>query len=277
MASTWDRDLLYTLGQAMAEEAIAQHVDVLLGPGVNMKRSPLCGRNFEYFSEDPYLAGEMAIALINGIQSKGVGTSLKHFAANNQEFKRFTMSAEIDERTLREIYLPAFEMAVKKAKPWTVMCAYNRLNGVDCAENRELLTDILKDEWGFDGPVISDWGAVQSRVKALEAGLDLEMPGPRPGHVHAVADAVRSGMLDETVLDSAASRVLSMIYKAAATPKGGEFDVEGHHVLASKIASRRHGIAQEQRHLTVERSARDRRDRTVRQAAVFPGRRGFPR
>jgi len=136
LASTWDRDLLHTFGQALAEEAIALHVDVLLGPGVNMKRSPLCGRNFEYFSEDPYLAGEMAIPLINGIQSKGVGTSLKHFAANNQEFKRFTMSAEIDERTLREIYLPAFEMAVKKAKPWTVMCAYNRINGIDCAENR---------------------------------------------------------------------------------------------------------------------------------------------
>jgi beta-glucosidase len=220
----------------MADEAIAQDVDVLLGPGVNMKRSPLCGRNFEYFSEDPYLAGEMAIALINGIQSKGVGTSLKHFAANNQEFKRFTMSAEIDERTLREVYLPAFEMAVKKAKPWTVMCAYNRLNGIDCVEHRELLTDILKMEWGFEGPVISDWGAVQSRVKALEAGLDLEMPGPRPGHVHAVAEAVRSGTLYEGVLDLSTYRVLSMIFKAAETPKGGTFDVEGHHALANKIA-----------------------------------------
>ncbi len=236
LASTWDRDLLYVLGEAMADEAIAQQVDVLLGPGVNMKRSPLCGRNFEYFSEDPFLAGEMAIALINGVQSKGVGTSLKHFAANNQEFKRFTTSAEIDERTLREIYLPAFEMAVKKAKPWTVMCAYNRLNGIDCAEHRELLTDILRYEWGFDGPIVSDWGAVQSRIKALQAGLDLEMPGPRPGHVHAVADAVRSGALDAAVLDQSAARVLSTIFKAAGTPKGGEFDVDGHHALASRIA-----------------------------------------
>jgi beta-glucosidase len=221
----------------LAEEAIALHVDVLLGPGVNMKRSPLCGRNFEYFSEDPYLAGEMAIAQINGIQSKGVGTSLKHFAANNQEFKRFTMSAEIDERALQEIYLPAFEMAVKKAKPWTVMCAYNRLNGIDCVDHRELLTDILKDEWAFEGPVISDWGAVQSRVTALEAGLDLEMPGPRPDHVRAVVDAVRSGALDEALLDRSTSRVLSMICKAAETPKGGGFDVEGHHALASRIAA----------------------------------------
>ncbi|HUL61721.1 MAG TPA: glycoside hydrolase family 3 C-terminal domain-containing protein, partial [Methanocella sp.] len=236
LAASWDRDLLYALGQAMADEAIAQQVDVLLGPGVNMKRSPLGGRNFEYFSEDPYLAGEMAIALINGIQSKGVGTSLKHFAANNQEFKRFTTSAEIDERTLREIYLPAFEMAVKKAKPWTVMCAYNRLNGIDCVEHRELLTDILRYEWGFDGPIISDWGAVQSRVKALQAGLDLEMPGPRPGHAHAVADAVRTGALDAAVLDQSAARILSTISKAAGTPKGGEFDVDGHHALAGRIA-----------------------------------------
>jgi beta-glucosidase len=172
-------DLLHEMGQALAEEAIALKVDVLLGPGANMKRTPLCGRNFEYFAEDPYLAGQMAASLINGIQSKGVGTSLKHFAANNQEFERFAISAEVDERTLREIYLPAFETAVTQAKPWTVMCAYNKLNGTYASEHHRLLTDILKNEWGFEGFVVSDWGAVHNRVASLRAGLDLEMPGPK--------------------------------------------------------------------------------------------------
>jgi beta-glucosidase len=158
LASTWDVDLIAELGRALAQEAIALDVGVLLGPGVNMKRTPLCGRNFEYFSEDPYLAGEMAAALIEAIQNQGVGTSLKHFAANNQEFERFATSAQIDERTLREIYLPAFEIAVKKAKPWTVMCAYNKINGTYGSENHELLVDILKGEWGFEGLVVSDWG-----------------------------------------------------------------------------------------------------------------------
>ena len=199
LAATWDTNLLHEMGQALAEEAIALHVDVLLGPGVNMKRSPLCGRNFEYFSEDPYLAGELAASLINGIQSQGVGTSIKHFAANNQEFERFSMSAEVDERTLREIYLPAFETAIRKAKPWTVMCSYNKINGTYASENRWLLTDLLKDEWGFDGFVVSDWGAVHDRVAALKAGLDLEMPGPKKTRVNAVIRAVRDGLLDEAV------------------------------------------------------------------------------
>jgi beta-glucosidase len=237
LASTWDRELMYVMGRALAEEAIAQNVDVLLGPAVNMKRSPLCGRNFEYYSEDPYLAGEMAASLINGIQDKGVGTSLKHFAANNQEFKRYTISSEIDERTLREIYLPAFEMAVKKAKPWAVMCAYNQFNGTPCSENRKLLKEILKDEWNFDGLVMSDWGAVQNRVRALIAGLDLEMPGPRPRNVRTVIEAVRSGELDEATLDQSVLRILSVIFKATQRSKGGEFNVEDHHALASRIAS----------------------------------------
>src|SRR5512136_782666 len=172
LASTWNVDLIRKMGEALAEECIALNVDVLLGPGVNMKRSPLGGRNFEYFSEDPYLAGEMAASLINGVQSKGVGTSLKHFAVNNQEYRRFTISAQVDERTLREIYLPAFETAVKEAKPWTVMCAYNKLNGTYCSEHRELLVDILRGEWGFDGAVVSDWGAVHDRVTSLKGGLD---------------------------------------------------------------------------------------------------------
>ena len=237
IASTWNVDLIHEMGQALGEESISLNVDVLLGPGVNMKRTPLCGRNFEYFSEDPFLSGEIAASLINGIQSKGVGTSLKHFAANNQEYQRFVMSAEIDERTLREIYLPAFEMAVKKGKPWTVMCAYNKLNGTYCSEHRELLTDILKNEWGFEGLVVSDWGAVHDRVAALKAGLDWQMPGPRERDVRAMVQAVRSGILDEAVLNESVRRILNIVFKAAETPKGGEFDVEAHHTLARQIAA----------------------------------------
>jgi beta-glucosidase len=236
MASTWDVDLIHEVGEAIAEECIALKVDVVLGPGVNMKRIPLCGRNFEYYSEDPYLAGEMAISFIKGVQSKGVGTSLKHFAANNQEHQRSTISSEIDERTLREIYLPAFEAAVKKAKPWTVMCSYNKLNGTYAAENHRLLTEILREEWGFEGLVVSDWGAVHDRVGALEAGLDLEMPGPREWRVKAVIDAVRSGKLDEAVLDEAVRRILKIVFRAAETKKGGSFDIVGHHALARRVA-----------------------------------------
>src|SRR5512142_1776592 len=168
--STWDVALIKEMGNALAEECIALDVDVLLGPGVNMTRSPLGGRNFEYFSEDPYLAGELAANFINGIQSKGVGTSLKHYAANNQEYQRFSISAEVDERTLREIYLAGFEKAVKQGNPWTVMCSYNRINGVFGSENYHLMTEILKNEWGFDGFVMSDWGAVHDRVAALKGG-----------------------------------------------------------------------------------------------------------
>lgn len=237
LAASWDRDLMYMLGQALADEAMAQNVDVLLGPGVNMKRSPLCGRNFEYFSEDPFLAGELAASYINGLQEKGVGATIKHFAANNQETKRFVISAEIDERTLREVYLPAFETAIKKSNPWAVMCAYNRLNGIPCSEHTGLLTHILRDEWGYDGLVMSDWGAVQDRVNALNAGLDLEMPGPRPGQVQSIVHAVKSGALDEAVLDRAVSRILSFIEKASTTPNRGEFDYDGHHELAARIAA----------------------------------------
>ncbi len=237
MASTWNVDLIQDMGQALAEECIALEVDVVLGPGVNMKRSPLCGRNFEYYSEDPYLAGEIASSFIKGVQSKGVGTSLKHFAANNQEYQRSTISAEIDERTLREIYLPAFEAAVKKAQPWTVMCSYNKLNGTYASENHKLLTEILKEEWGFKGFVFSDWGAVHDRVESLEAGVDLEMPGPRERRVKAVVDAIRLAKLDESVLDEAVGRILNIVFKAAETKKGGSFDVERHHALARRIAA----------------------------------------
>jgi beta-glucosidase len=237
LASTWDVDLLYKMGEALAEECIALNVDAVLGPGANMKRSPLGGRNFEYFSEDPFLAGEMASSLIKGVQNKGVGTSLKHFAVNNQEFQRFSISAEVDERTLREIYLPAFEKAVKQSKPWTVMCAYNKLNGIYCSENHYLLTDILKNEWGFEGLVVSDWGAVHDRVAALRGGLDWEMPGPQERRVKAVIEAVRAGELDESILDESVRRILSIVFKAQETPKGGQFDVEAHHQLARKIAT----------------------------------------
>ncbi|GAE89726.1 beta-glucosidase [Acetivibrio straminisolvens JCM 21531] len=176
LASSWDRELLEKVGAALGEECQAENVSILLGPGANIKRSPLCGRNFEYFSEDPYLSSEMAASHIKGVQSQGVGTSLKHFAANNQEYRRMTVDAVVDERTLREIYFASFESAVKKARPWTVMCAYNKLNGEYCSENRYLLTDILKDEWMHEGFVVSDWGAVNDRVNGLDAGLDLEMP-----------------------------------------------------------------------------------------------------
>ncbi len=236
-ACSWDRTLLHQMGQALAAEAIALGVDVLLGPGVNMKRTPACGRNFEYFSEDPYLAGELAGSLIDGVQSRGVGTSLKHFAANSQEYQRMTISAEIDERTLREIYLPAFETAVRKARPWTVMCAYNRVNGVYASEHHELLTQVLKQEWGFEGFVVSDWTAVHNRVAALRAGLDLEMPGPRPRRVEAVVDAVQTGELDEAALNEAVRRILRIVFKATETPKGGSFDAAGHHGLARRIAA----------------------------------------
>ncbi len=237
LASTWDVDLLRKLGEAIADECIALNVDVVLGPGVNMKRSPLCGRNFEYFSEDPFLAGELATNIIAGIQGKGVGTSIKHFAANNQEFQRLSISAEIDERTLYEIYLPAFETAVKRAQPWTVMCAYNKLNGTYCSQHYPLLVDILKKEWGFEGLVVSDWGAVHDRVAALQCGLDLEMPGPQDSRVQAVIEAVRSGELDENVLDESVERIVKIVLKAHKTPKGGKFDTEAHHATARKIAS----------------------------------------
>lgn len=237
LASTWDTDLLHELGEALAEECIALNVDVLLGPGVNIKRSPLGGRNFEYYSEDPYLAGEMAVSLIDGVQGKGVGTSIKHFTANNQEFQRFSISAQVDERTLYEIYLPAFEAAVKRSQPWTVMCAYNKLNGTFCSEHHTLLVDILKTKWGFEGLVVSDWGAVHDRVASLKGGLDLEMPGPQGHRVQAVIEAVRSGKLDEEILDESVRRILNIIFKAQATPIDVEFDVEAHHNLARKIAS----------------------------------------
>lgn len=237
LASTWDADLVCQMGVALGEEARALNVDVLLGPGVNIKRSPLGGRNFEYFSEDPYLAGELAASLIAGIQSTGVGAALKHFAVNNQEYQRFSISAELDERTLREIYLPAFEKAVKQARPWMVMCSYNKVNGVYASEHHRLLTEILRHEWSFAGAIASDWGAVRNRVAALRAGLDLEMPGPQDRRIKAVAEAVRSGELDSTLLDASVGRILQTVCKAQATAKGGNFDADADHELARRVAA----------------------------------------
>jgi beta-glucosidase len=238
LAASWDAELLYELGQALAEESIALNVDIVLGPGINIKRSPLCGRNFEYYSEDPVHAGEMAAALINGVQSKGVGTALKHFAVNNQETRRFTIDAVVDERTLYEIYLAGFEIAIQKGKPWTVMCAYNSVNGEYCAENSYLLTEVLRDKWDYQGFVMSDWGAVHDRVESLRAGLELEMPGPSPHRTRAVVDAVECGDLDEAILNRAVERLLRIIFCARQTAKGQTtIDVDAHHMLARRVAS----------------------------------------
>src|SRR4051794_36877980 len=192
LGSSWDVDLLREVGVALGRECQAQQVSVLLGPGINIKRSPLCGRNFEYFSEDPRLSGELGTAFVQGVQSQGVGTSLKHFAANNQETDRVRVSADVDERTLREIYLPAFERVVTEAGPWTVMCSYNRVNGTHVSQHPWLLTEVLREQWGFDGVVVSDWGAVHDRVAAVAAGLDPEVP-PQPGHsARAIVEAAPS-------------------------------------------------------------------------------------
>lgn len=215
LASSWNRELVERVARAIGEEAIEQGVDVVLGPGVNIKRSPLCGRNFEYFSEDPLVSGELGAAWVRGVQSVGVGASLKHYAANNQETARMTVSAEVDERTLREIYLPAFERIVTREQPWTVMCAYNRVNGIPAAEHAWLLTEVLRGEWGFEGAVVSDWGAVDRLVPAVAAGLDLEMPGPQPESSASIVAAVRSGELDEAVLDRAVGRLTRLAARAA--------------------------------------------------------------
>ena len=235
-ACSFDRDLLKELGEALGDECQAEDVSVILGPAVNIKRSPLCGRNFEYFSEDPYLAAQMAAAHIQGVQSKNVGTSIKHFAANNQEYRRLSCSSEIDERTLREIYLAAFEAPIKEGKPDTVMCSYNKINGTFASENHWLLTEVLRDEWGFDGYVMSDWGAVNDRIEGLKAGLDLEMPASG-GHTDAeIVAAVKAGTLDESVLDTAVERILRIIFKFADRRMPGNFDKERHNQLAAKIA-----------------------------------------
>ena len=251
MACSFDRDLLHKVGDALGEECVAEDLAVLLGPGINMKRSPICGRNFEYYSEDPVVAGELGAAFVNGVQEHGVGTSLKHFAANNHEWRRMSISAEIDERTLREIYLAAFETVVKKAQPWTIMCSYNRINGVYSCENDWLLNKVLRDEWGFEGLVMTDWGAMDERVPSLKAGLDLEMPDCHGETDKLIVKAVQSGELEEPVLDTAVERILTMVDKYLTARKGIDpasmvhplpssvergYDVAAHHALARTTA-----------------------------------------
>ena len=217
IGNTWDRALAHELAGALAEECLVNDVAVILGPAMNMKRSPLCGRNFEYFSEDPHLAGVLATAYVKGAQEKGVGTSVKHFAANNQEFGRMRIDTRVDERTLRELYLPAFQRAITEAQPWTVMSAYNQINGAFCSENEWLLQKVLREEWGFQGAVVSDWGAVKNRVTGVACGLDLEMPTSGTVNDRRLLAALRSGTLDEAKLDQCVVRVVSLLLAAAHT------------------------------------------------------------
>lgn len=238
LGSSWDEELAQRVGVALGVESAVEDVAVILGPGVNIKRSPLCGRNFEYFSEDPIVSGALGAALVRGIQSQGVGASLKHFAANNQETDRLRVSSDVDPRPLREIYLRGFQRVVEDAQPWTVMCAYNRINGVYASEDPWLLTQVLRGEWDFRGLVVSDWGAVNDRVVGLPAGLDLEMPASGGVTDAQLVAAVNDGTLDEAALDIAAGRVLDLVRKAGERPAVDGFDADAHHALAREAASR---------------------------------------
>ena len=236
MACSWNPELVERVGEAMGEECIQEQVAVILGPGVNIKRNPLGGRCFEYWSEDPYLAGHTAVGIVKGVQSKGVGTSLKHFAANNQETDRLRISATISPRAMREIYLPAFEYIVKTAQPWTVMCSYNKINGVFSSQNRWLLTDVLRGEWGFKGIVMSDWGAVSDRVAALNAGLNLEMPPSNTDN--QIVAAAKDGRIPATQLDEMAQGMIDLVAKArpAMSRDGYRYDVDAHNEVARQAA-----------------------------------------
>ena len=237
-AGSWDPELLTEIGAAIGEEAKEQGVGLVLGPGANLKRNPLCGRNFEYFSEDPYLAGKLAAGFIRGAEAQGISTSLKHFAVNSQEKSRFTSNSVLDDRTLRELYLTAFEIAVKEGKPSTIMCAYPKLNGVHCSDNKGLLTDILREEWGFGGIVVTDWGAMNDRIEGFRAGCDLNMPGGSDYMEKEVLQAVKDGTLPESCVDNSARRVLELVFRAAETLKvPASCDYEAHHALAKRAAA----------------------------------------
>jgi beta-glucosidase len=237
VGSTWDPELVRRVGVALGEEARAMGVSVLLGPGINIKRTPLGGRNFEYYAEDPLLTGVLATEWVRGLQSQGVGASLKHFAVNSQETDRMRVSADVDERTMRELYLRAFQRVVQQAQPWTVMCAYNRINGVFAAQDHWLLTEVLRGEWGFEGLVVSDWGAVVNRVEAVRAGLDLTMPGPDEAGDAALVEAVANGSLDFATLNRAAARVKALVERSHGE-EGGTYDADAHHALAREVAGR---------------------------------------
>ena len=236
-AGSWDPELTQAIGKAVAEEAADQGVGLVLGPGANLKRNPLCGRSFEYFSEDPHLAGKMAAGFIRGAEGESIGTSLKHFAANSQERERFTSDSILDERTLRELYLAGFEIAVKEGKPSTVMCAYPKLNGTHCSDNESLLMGILRKEWGFDGMVVTDWGAMNDRIAGFRAGCDLNMPGGSEYMEKEVFRAVQTGNLPERAVDDAARRILRLVFRTAKTLRThGDCDYEAHHALARQAA-----------------------------------------
>ena len=234
-ACSFDRDLFREMGEAIGEECQAYNVGMILGPAVNIKRSPLCGRNFEYYSEDPYLTGELAASYIGGVQSRGVGTSLKHFTMNNQEYRRMSYNAVVDERALREIYLAGFETAVKKSQPTTLMCSYNLVNGEHASESKKILTDILRDEWGFEGAVISDWGAVHSRDRGLAAGLDLEMPGNNCANRGFITKALAEGTLTLEELDTCVDRIITLVKRVK--PHEAVFDFEGDHAKTARMAA----------------------------------------
>ena len=237
-AASFDPGLVQAMGEAIGDSCQHEKVSVVLGPAVNIKRSPLCGRNFEYFSEDPFLAGKMCTAMIKGVQSREIGTSIKHFALNSQEHRRMSSSSDCDERTIREIYFPAFEMAVKEAQPWTVMCSYNRINGVYASENRWLLTEVLRDEWGFEGYTMSDWGAVSDRPAGVAAGLDLEMPASGGVNDRKIVEAVRAGKLDEKAVDLACERILKIVFRYLENAKPETpWDKEKQHALAAAMAA----------------------------------------
>lgn len=239
LASSWDDELLYSVGEHLGDECLQEEVSVLLGPGATIKRHPLCGRNFEYFSEDPFLSGKLAKSFINGVQSKGIGTSLKHFVANNQESMRMVVDTFIDERTLREIYLKGFEIAVKEAQPWTVMCSYNKLNGTYLSENKKILQDVLKDEWKHEGLVVTDWNACNDRVEGVKTGQDLEMPGGNQYNTNQIIKAVKSNTLSEDILDSRVERVIDLILKSipALEKTDKEYDQDLHHEYSRKTAT----------------------------------------
>uniref|UniRef100_S0DEM6 Glycoside hydrolase family 3 protein n=1 Tax=termite gut metagenome TaxID=433724 RepID=S0DEM6_9ZZZZ len=236
LASSFDRALLRTLGETLGEEARAEGIHTLLGPAINIKRSPLCGRNFEYYSEDPFLAGELSVSYVNGVQSRQVGVSVKHYAANNQEERRMSVDAVVSERALREIYLAAFEKTVRQARPWTMMCAYNRVNGTYCCENPWLLDELLRGQWGFDGIVMTDWGAMNRRAESLRAGLELEMPASGGLTDRQIVKAVESGALAQEVLDTAVERLLRWIEKGLQDAPAAPYDREAHHAIARKTA-----------------------------------------
>ncbi|MEE1617753.1 glycoside hydrolase family 3 C-terminal domain-containing protein [Brachybacterium sp. J153] len=238
LSASWSRETAAAVAAAIAEEAIAEGVSVVLGPGMNIKRSPLCGRNFEYFSEDPHLAGEMAVAYVNGMQDRGVGTSVKHFALNNQETDRIRVDVSVDERTLHEIYLRAFRAVVTRAQPWTIMCSYNSVLGTLVSQNPFLLSEVLREQWGFEGLVVSDWGAVVDRPAAVAAGLDLQMPAD-PGAEQALAAALEAGEIDPAHVDRAATKVVELLRRSAAVrSEGATYDVDAHHQVALEAARR---------------------------------------